>query len=280
MSDKVRHKTFISYHHVDQGEVDEFIRTFDHERDVFIARAVGSDETIETLIDSDDDDYVMRCIREDYLSDSTVTLVFIGKNTWTRKFVDWELAASLHQGPSAGKPNGVIAILSPKLTKAILPDRFVDNWRPGYAKFYSYPSSRTQLAKWIDEALSLVRTRRHVLPLRMDGRSAKRTFRKTCLPIGQASVLSQTDHTLIQRQSRMPWPQLQEHPFRALRDLGHLTSRDETYSGGLPVASVSPSETHSWTGLLRSSWNTRGICLLRQRVTANAHRSALCRRRP
>ena len=109
---------------------------------------------METLINSDDDDYVMRRIREKYLSDSTVTLVFIGKNTWTRKFVDWELVASLHQGPSAGKPNGVLAILSPKLTKEILPDRFVDNWSTGYAKFYPYPKNRTQLINWIDEAFA------------------------------------------------------------------------------------------------------------------------------
>ena len=149
---EVRHKTFISYHHADQAEVDEFIRTFDHERDVFIARAVGSDETMETLIDSDNDDYVMRRIREKYMSDSTVTLAFIGQNTWTRKFVDWELAASLHQGPVAGKPNGVLAILSPKLTKAILPDRFDDNWKSGYAKYYPYPKTRTQLSMWIDDA--------------------------------------------------------------------------------------------------------------------------------
>ena len=152
MPDRVRHKTFVSYHHDDQEEVDEFIRTFDHDGDVFIARAVGSDETMDTLIDSDDPDYVMRRIRKDHLSDSTVTLAFIGKNTWTRKYVDWELAASLHQGPVVGKPNGVLAILSPKLSKAILPDRFVDNWQPGYANFYPYPKNQTQLAKWIDEA--------------------------------------------------------------------------------------------------------------------------------
>lgn len=152
MTDQVRHKTFISYHHDDQEEVDEFIKTFDHDRDVFIARAVGSDQTLDELIDSDDDVYVMRRIREKHMSDSTVTLLFVGKNTWSRKFVDWELAASLHQGPKAGLPNGVVAILSKELTKAILPDRFADNWETGYAKFYAYPKSRTQLAKWIDEA--------------------------------------------------------------------------------------------------------------------------------
>ena len=114
--------------------------------------AVGSDETLDELIESKNDDYVMRQIREDHLSDSTVTLLFIGKDTWSRKFVDWELAASLHQGPVAGKPNGVVAILSPELTDAILPDRLVDNLQTGYAKFYPYPKNRAQLAKWIEEA--------------------------------------------------------------------------------------------------------------------------------
>ena len=152
MADRVRHKTFITYHHDDQEEVDQFIETFDHERDVFIARAVGSDQTMDELIESDDDDYVMTCIRKEHIRDSTVTLGFIGKNSWSRKFVDWELAASLHQGPKAGLPNGVLAILSPKLSEAILPDRFVDNWGTGYAKYYPYPKNRTQLANWIDEA--------------------------------------------------------------------------------------------------------------------------------
>ena len=152
MTEQVRHKTFISYHHDDQEEVDKFIETFDHDRDVFIARAVGSDQTMDGLIESNDDDYVMRRIREEYIGDSTVTLVFVGKNTWSRKFVDWELAASLHQGPKAGLPNGVLAVLSPKLSEAILPDRFVDNAEVGYAKFYPYPQNRTQLSKWIEQA--------------------------------------------------------------------------------------------------------------------------------
>ena len=152
MTNQVRHKTFISYHHDDQEEVDKFIETFDHDRNVFMARAVGSDQTMDELIESDDDDYVMRRIREEHIGDSTVTLVFVGKNTWSRKFVDWELAASLRQGPKVGLPNGVLAILSPELSEAMLPDRLVDNSETGYAKFHPYPKNRTQLAKWIDQA--------------------------------------------------------------------------------------------------------------------------------
>ena len=121
MSDQVRHKTFISYHGDDHEEVEKFIKTFDQDRDVFIARALGSDRTMDELIESENDEYVMRRIREDQIKDSTVTLLFVGKNTWNRKFVDWEIAASLHQGPKAGLPNGVLAILSPELSEAILP---------------------------------------------------------------------------------------------------------------------------------------------------------------
>ena len=152
MRNSVRHKTFIPYDHRDQAEVDRFIHDFDHGRDVMIARAVGSDETMESLVGGDDPDYIMRQIREKYMGDSTVTLVFIGEETWCRKFVDWELAASLHQGPSVGKPNGVIGILSPSLSAAILPDRLLDNLATGFAKIYPYPSSVAELAQWIEEA--------------------------------------------------------------------------------------------------------------------------------
>ena len=55
----MRHKVFISYHHADQDEVEEFVDTFDHERDVFITRALGV-EMEQDIIDSDDPDYVMR----------------------------------------------------------------------------------------------------------------------------------------------------------------------------------------------------------------------------
>jgi hypothetical protein len=36
---EVKHKVFISYHHDDQDEVEDFIKTFDHERKVLIGKA-------------------------------------------------------------------------------------------------------------------------------------------------------------------------------------------------------------------------------------------------
>ena len=196
LTEEVRHKTFISYHHDDQAEVDEFIKTFDHGRDVFIARAVGSDETMETLVGGDDDDYIMRQIREKYLSDTTVTLVFIGKETWARKFVDWELAASLHQGPVSGKPNGVLAILSPRLTEAILPDRFVDDWQSGCAKLYPYPNSKPQLTQWIDGVFE-TREEENKRTLITNGRRKLRRNLSASRPGGRASVKPKLDGSHI-----------------------------------------------------------------------------------
>ena len=40
-------------------------------------------------------DEISRRVRDDYLSDSTVTVVLVGKDTWRRKHVDWEIAATL-----------------------------------------------------------------------------------------------------------------------------------------------------------------------------------------
>ena len=194
LTGEVRHKTFISYHHEDQEAVDEFLRAFDVDRDTFFARAAGSDETMETLVggSGDDDDYIMRQIRERYLSDTTVTLVFIGKTTWTRKFVDWELAASLEQGPVSGKPNGVLAILSPQLTEAILPDRFVDNWQSGCAKLYPYPNSKIQLTQWIDEVFE-TREDEHQRTLITNGRRKLRRNLSESRPGGRASVKPRLD---------------------------------------------------------------------------------------
>ena len=93
----VRRKCFISYHHADQASVDQFVRDFDHEYDTFISRGLGQEMTND-VINSTNTDYVMAKIRERFLSDSTVTIVLLGRCTWARRYVDWEIQSSLRQG--------------------------------------------------------------------------------------------------------------------------------------------------------------------------------------
>jgi len=83
--DATRHKCFVSYHLADIDEVTTFLDDFATE---FIPRSVGVTEE-DDFVDSTDNEYIKRRIREEYLTDSTVTIVLLGGCTWARKFVDW-----------------------------------------------------------------------------------------------------------------------------------------------------------------------------------------------
>lgn len=138
------HKCFISYNAADKDAVDEFCEKFSGS---FIRRGLKMEDDI---IDSTNTDYVMQRIRSLYLKDSTVTIVLIGKCTWARRFVDWEVQASL-RNPADGYPNGVVAIQLWDSYKT-LPNRVNLNVDSGYSKFYKYPANSTSLENMINEA--------------------------------------------------------------------------------------------------------------------------------
>jgi hypothetical protein len=118
--DPTRHKCFVSYHADDADEVTDFIDDFGH---VFIPRVIGvSDE--DDFIDSSDVDYVMDCIREKYLTDSTVTIVLVGKCTWARRYVDWEIYSTL-RNDKKNRRSGLMAVTLPSAA---------DYWNSSYLR--------------------------------------------------------------------------------------------------------------------------------------------------
>lgn len=150
-----RHKTFISYHHDDEAEVASFINYFDHDKDVLISRGIGASMDGD-IIGSINDAYIKQRIRDRYLRDSTVTIVLIGAATWGRKFVDWEISASL-RNTSTSNRNGLVAINLPSIADSYykkLPARLNDNLDGdlGYAKWMQCPSNARALATIIDDA--------------------------------------------------------------------------------------------------------------------------------
>lgn len=156
-----RRKVFISHYKGDRTEVDAFVDYFANRNGVFIPKVLGANDN-DDFINSTDTDYVMRRIREKYLEDSTVTIVLLGSCTHSRRYVDWEIKSSLRQGQFI--PNGLMGIVLPSQNNtAHLPTRLADNWnsehRNCYARFWSYPSSTTQLSDWIEDAY-LARTAR------------------------------------------------------------------------------------------------------------------------
>ncbi|MGH3349707.1 MAG: TIR domain-containing protein [Nocardioides sp.] len=153
--DRTRHKCFVSYHADDMLEVETFIDDFGSE---FIARSVGV--TVEDdFIDSDDPEYIKRRIREEYLTDSTVTIVLLGKCTWSRKFVDWEISSSLRNDTN-NRRNGLLVYPLPSMNNsATLPGRIGDNWTEGdqaasYARYRTYPASAPAIRSNIESAFS------------------------------------------------------------------------------------------------------------------------------
>ncbi len=164
----VRHKVFISYHHDDQNEVGAFVSTFADERNVFIARALGTDME-QDIINSTNTDYVMRRIRELYLVDSTVTIVALGKCTWARRYVDWEIQASLRHGETV-TPNGLLGMKLPSYKKGVgYPNRLNLNLKQNntqsdcYARVIEYPTRKDSLANNIADAFDARSNRAHLI---------------------------------------------------------------------------------------------------------------------
>jgi hypothetical protein len=82
------------------------------------------DKSLQVPISSTDPDYIMRRIREDYLSDSTVTIHLIGKYSgenrgWLeQQYIKRELQASLYDSATNTK-NGVLGIVLPPMHDAV-----------------------------------------------------------------------------------------------------------------------------------------------------------------
>lgn len=82
------------------------------------------DYSLNTPINSNDEDYVMRVIRRDYLADSTVTIHLIGsysaenRGAYEQRFIKRELQASLYHG-TGNTQNGILGIVLPHMEPVI-----------------------------------------------------------------------------------------------------------------------------------------------------------------
>jgi hypothetical protein len=174
-----RRKCFISYHKADENEVSQFIKDFGPTN--FIHRRIS--EMDQNIVESSDTEYVMRRIRELYLTDSTVTIVLVGKCTWARRYVDWEVASTLRNDLRNGR-SGLLAITLPSAANYSgkqLPARVADNVTGdygygGYARWMKYPKSSSELESWIEDAYN-ARTSRSSL---IDNRRDRMSYNRTC----------------------------------------------------------------------------------------------------
>jgi hypothetical protein len=173
----IRRNVFISFYGENRSEVDAFIRRWSIDEKVFQAKALGTIHN-DDFINSTNPDYVMEQIRKKYIQDSTVTIVLLGSCTHSRRYIDWEIKASLTQGEDY-LPNGLIGILLPSQgERCHLPPRFKSNWDAGnskYARYYVPPSSGESLGSWIEDAFNARTSRAKLIdnPRDMMGNNAQ-----------------------------------------------------------------------------------------------------------
>lgn len=147
----VRRRIFVSYHHAhDQGCYDELSCALHDQMDVVF------DNSLDRLIDSENTDYVIQRIRDDFISGTSCTIVLCGPETYQRKYVDWEIKATLDKG------HGLIGLQLPTAVrgdqgKIIVPDRLHQNIVSGYAVWKAWSDLAANphiMATWIEEAVA------------------------------------------------------------------------------------------------------------------------------
>ena len=153
-----RHNVFVSFQHLyDQSFKEKFVEMMEGH---IINRSVDDGDIDDNL----STDSIRTKIRDEFIRTATVTVVLVGKCTWQRKHVDWEIGSSLR----ATKLNprcGLLGILlpshqnysnyyNPHYNPQLLPPRLADNLNGdnSYAKLYNWTENRYSIYEWIHTA--------------------------------------------------------------------------------------------------------------------------------
>lgn len=147
-----KHKVFISYHHKnDYLYKQEFERLFNN---IIISKAVANGD----INPDNSDEYIKRLIQQEYITDSTVTIVLLGTETAKRKHIDWEISASLSR--KVGGYSGLLGIILPthpdyyknKISESSIPPRLLSNIQSGYANLIKWNTDINYIDYYIETA--------------------------------------------------------------------------------------------------------------------------------
>ena len=162
-----RHRVFVSYYHAeDQSYRERFEGLFSDIHDIYVSESVEIGDIDPNL----NTETIRQKIRDEYLRDSTVTVVLVGAHTWQRKFVDWEIGSSIRQTQYNSR-SGLLGILLPtyprpqgdptKYNPYTIPPRLHDNIECGFAEIYNWSNDPDTVQSWIHDAF---KRRTEILP--------------------------------------------------------------------------------------------------------------------
>jgi len=106
----MKHKVFISYHHANDQYYKEKLLEFNEKYKIFIDMSVDTGDIDDDL----PDESIRTKIRDEYLKDSSVTILLVGTQTKYRKHVDWEIYSSMYNG-KVNKKSGILVIQLPTI---------------------------------------------------------------------------------------------------------------------------------------------------------------------
>lgn len=105
-----KRKVFISYHHRNDQLYKQALLEHNNTHGIFIDASVDIGEIDDDLPGQS----IRRIIRDEYLANSTVTLLLVGTETKYRKHIDWELYSSMIDG-SVNRRSGILVINLPTI---------------------------------------------------------------------------------------------------------------------------------------------------------------------
>lgn len=152
-----RHRVFVSYYHKDDQHYKELFESrFSNIYDIYVSESVKMGDIDDTKFSTE---RIRQKIRDEHLRDSTVTIVLIGAHTWQRKFVDWEIGASIRHTKSNPR-SGLLGILLPTYPKppkkaydpCTIPPRLYDNIQCSFATIHNWRKHPSTVQAWIHEA--------------------------------------------------------------------------------------------------------------------------------
>jgi hypothetical protein len=149
-----KHKVFLSFHSEDLAWKNKFETLFHNSAEVIVSRSVQENDIPENI----NIETLRQKIRNEYLRESTVTIVLIGPKTWQRKHVDWEISASLRD-TQYNKRSGLIGIFLPtfpmqdnRYYPKNVPQRLIENVENGFAQLHKWQENPEQLKKLVHDA--------------------------------------------------------------------------------------------------------------------------------
>lgn len=151
------HKVFVSYHHTpgDEQYRNYFERLFQESNQIMVSRSVQIGDIDPNL----NTETIRQKIRDEYIRDSTVTVVLIGPETWKRKHVDWEIGSTIRD-TELNPRGGLLGIILPtyplyqqnQYNPYSIPPRLHNNIECGFAQIYRWSTNPMNVQNWIHEA--------------------------------------------------------------------------------------------------------------------------------